>query len=220
MHFKLKVNFDQISNCENDTESQIWNTYFHMVCFEYLWDSKPRSGKDSRCLTRPGLEPNIRNIQVPCTTNHHHWGGHHHSCCIYRGLAVLKQQPSKYSLSPFASTKNVQGQNIPDNVLSCSLSGSVAKQLILIVQAQKPRTEFRPRRKALRGKKSSFKMPFLIIASSDTLLLIRRTSSCPWEESSCTVHKVKGGSSAIESEVHMHPDFDFLWKLFRGFLVS
>ena len=126
MHFKLKVNFDQISNCENDTWSQIWNTYFHMVCFEYLWDSKTRSGKDSRCLTRPGLEPNIRNIQVPCTTNHHHWGGHRHSCCIYRGLAVIKQQPSKYSLSPLCFNKNVPGQNIPDNVLRCSLSGSVA----------------------------------------------------------------------------------------------
>ena len=107
------------------------------------------------------------------------------------------------------------------SLIMCSVALSLdLQQLILIVQAQKPRTEFRPRRKALRGKKSSFKMPLLIIAGSDPLLLIRRTLSCPWEESSCTVHKVKGGSSAIESEVHMHPHFDFLWKLFRRYLVS
>ena len=122
------------------------------------------------------------------------------------------------TLIPFASTKMFLARI---SLIMCSVALSLdLQQLILIVQAQKPRTEFRPRRKALRGKKSSFKMPLLIIAGSDPLLLIRKTLSCPSEESSCTVHKVKGGSSAIESEVHMHPDFDFLWKLFRRYLVS
>ena len=77
---------------------------------------------------------------------------------------------------PFAATKMFLARI---SLIKYSVALSLdLQQLILIVQAQKPRTEFRPRRKALRGKKSSFKMPLLIIAGSDPLLLIRRTLSC------------------------------------------
>ena len=105
-----------------------------------------------------------------------------------------------FLVSPFASTKNVQGQNIPDNVLRCPLSGSVATNPNCPSAKTKDRVS--TTEKGAAGQKElfqdafsyncrlryiithqediilSFKMPFLIIASSDTLLLIRRTSSC------------------------------------------